>query len=151
MDLRAAFDSVDRERLIKVMRERGVREGLVPMCEDMLRKTRSKVKVGREMGSQFWTGRGVRQGCPLSPGMFNLLMSDLEEEMRREGWRGVRLETERVYTLAYTDDVVLLAEEKERIRCMIERLGRYLERKGLKLNAEKSKVMRFRRRGGRKK
>lgn len=42
-----------------------------------------------------------------------------------------------------------LAENKEEIRNMIERLERYLERKGLELNMEKIKIMRFRKRNGR--
>lgn len=63
----------------------------------------------------------------------------------------MRLETERIYTLAYADDVVLTAEEEKRMRSIIEMLGRYLERKELELNAVKSKMMRFRKGGRRKK
>lgn len=59
--------------------------------------------------------------------------------------------SKRVYTLVYADDVVLIAKEEEGLRCMIERLGWYLERKGLELNAEKSRVMRFRKGDGREK
>jgi len=45
VDLRAAFDSVDKEVLIRSMRERGKREGLVKRVEEMLRKVRSRVRV----------------------------------------------------------------------------------------------------------
>lgn len=86
VDLRAAFDSVDRGKLIEAMRDRGVREGLIDRCEDMVRETRNRVRVGEMVGESFWTGRGVRQGCPLSPHLFNLLMADLEEELRRGRW-----------------------------------------------------------------
>jgi len=51
--------------------------------------------------------------------------------------------------LAYADDIVLLAEEEEEMRNMLERLEGYLERKGLELNAGKTKVMRFREGKGR--
>lgn len=53
----------------------------------------------------------------------------------------------RVYSLAYADDMVLIAEKEDEMRSMIDRLERYLERKRLELNAEKSKIMRFRREG----
>lgn len=46
MDLRAAFDSVDRRVLMETMRKRGVREGLVESIKEMLRETRSRVRVG---------------------------------------------------------------------------------------------------------
>lgn len=56
----------------------------------------------------------------------------------------------RVFSLAYADDIILLAEEEGGgVRNMIERLERYLERKGLKLNVGKTRIVRFRKSGGR--
>lgn len=86
VDMKAAFDSVDRGVLVESMRRRGVREGLVSRCEELLRETSSRVRVGDEEGSVFWTERGVRQGCPLSPCLFMLLIADLDEEMEEESW-----------------------------------------------------------------
>lgn len=66
IDLKAAFDSVDRKILIKIMRERGIREELIEQVVELLGETSCKVKVrGGVMGKRFWTKRGVRQGCPL--------------------------------------------------------------------------------------
>lgn len=62
---------------------------------------------------------------------------------------GVRLGGRKIYTLAYADDVVLLAEKEEKISSMMERLEGYLERKKLELNTGKTKIMRFRKGGGR--
>jgi len=150
VDLKAAFDSVDREGLREALRERGVRERLVERCMDVLRETRNRVRVGGEVSEVFWTGKGVRQGCPLSPGLFNILIADLEEYMRKGCWGGVRLLEGKVYTLAYADDLVLLAEEEEGMRSMLARLERYIKGKRLEVNREKTKILRFRRGGGRK-
>jgi len=51
--------------------------------------------------------------------------------------------------MAYADDLVLLAENEEEMRSMMERLEGYLERKNLVVNAEKTKIMRFRKGRGR--
>jgi len=50
----------------------------------------------------------------------------------------------RIYPLAYADDVVLVTEDEEEMRSMLERMKVYLDGKGLELNWEKTKVMRFR-------
>ncbi|XP_076659971.1 uncharacterized protein LOC143363245 [Halictus rubicundus] len=149
VDLKAAFDSVDREVLVKALRERGVREGLVVRCEEMLRETRSKVRVGGEEGATFWTIRGLRQGCPLSSLLFTLLLADMDEVLEKGRWGGVKLGERKVFTLAYADDVAMVAEDEEGMRGMMRGLERYLEERKLQLNAEKSKMMRCRRGGGR--
>lgn len=133
----------------EAIRGRGVREDLITRTEEMMREVKSRVRIGKEMGEVFWTARGVRQGCPLSP-IFNIVLADLEEEMRKVKWGGVRLDGGRVYTLAYADDLVLLAEGEEEMRSMMVRLKDYLDKKGLELNAEKTKMMRFRKGGERR-
>jgi len=149
VDLKAAFDSVDRRVLITALEERGVRIGLVERVKEMLRETKSRVRIGEETGENFWTGRGLRQGCPLSPLLFNILMADMEEELGRVKWGGAELRGRKIYSLAYADDVVLLAEKEEELRSMIERLEGYLDRKRLELNVRKTKIMRCKRGGGR--
>lgn len=84
IDLKVAFDSVNRRILIETMRERGIREGLIKRVEEVLGETSCRVKVGRVIGERFWTRRGARQGCPLSPLLFNILMADMEEELEKE-------------------------------------------------------------------
>lgn len=64
-------------------RKRG-KEGLVRKCEEVLRGTKKRARVGKREGNDSWIRREVRRGCPLSPTLFILLLADLVEEIRRE-------------------------------------------------------------------
>lgn len=81
--MKAAFDSVDRGVLIKAMRKRGIREELVERVEEIMKKTKSKIRTEESIRENFWTAREVRQECPLNPLLFNIMMADLEETMGR--------------------------------------------------------------------
>ena len=62
VDLRAAFDLVNRRVLLRSMREREIREGLVKKMKELLKEARSRVRVGGGLKKGFWTARqGVRQ------------------------------------------------------------------------------------------
>lgn len=87
LDLKTAFDLVDRKVLLETMRRKGIREGLVERVREMLRETKSRVRVGGSVEEDFWTARGIEQGCSLSPLLFNLLIADLEEEMETDKTR----------------------------------------------------------------
>lgn len=98
VDLKAVFDMIHREVLCKTMRRRRIREGLVERVKEA-RETKNK-RTGRETGGSFWTARGIRKRCPLNATLFNIMISDLEEEMGKVKWGGIRLGGERIYTLA---------------------------------------------------
>lgn len=71
---------------------------------------------------------------PAKPELFNMVTADLEEKLRRMKWKEVKLGEEKVYSLAYADNMVLLEEEKNEMRSIIRRLEEYLEQKGLEIN-----------------
>lgn len=79
--------------MCKALRERGIREGLVQRCENLLRETRNRMRIGGKSSEVFWTGRGMKQGCLVSPGLFNILTAELKEVMKKGGW--VRLKEEK--------------------------------------------------------
>lgn len=115
------------------------------------RETINSVKVGDKKTENFWTKRGVRQGCPMSLTLFNIYVMDLEKEMRKEQAGGVTIGKEKFWSLTYTDDMVLVARNEEDLKGMLKRFRRYLSKKRLTLNVEKSKIIVFENGKGRKK
>lgn len=53
VDLKAAFDSVDRREVIKTMMERGMREGLIDRVEEIMKETKSRVRIRSHQGTDF--------------------------------------------------------------------------------------------------
>jgi len=127
---------------------RRLRERIMEIYEE----TGCRVRIEGNCGKRFWTERGVRQGCPLSPMLFNIMIADSERELGEAGVGEIKLGGERLRVLGYADDIIILTEEEEGMRWLLKKLERYLDRKGLVLNVEKTKIIRFGkgRRGGRK-
>lgn len=70
VDVKAAFNSVGKKTVIEAMRGREVRKGLIVRVREVLLENNSRVRIGKELEERFWTAKGVRQGCPLSPILF---------------------------------------------------------------------------------
>lgn len=151
VDLKAAFDRLDREEMCYMMDKKRVEKQLRERIAEIYSETKNIVKIRGRKTETFWTEKGVRQNCLLSPTLFNLYISDLCEEMRKKREGGVVIGRSKVSTLIYADDIVLLAQGRKELAAIIERFARYVKRKTMKLSGEKSKVMVFERGEGRRK
>ena len=79
LDLKAAFDSVDRTCLWHCLSLKGVPQIFINLLKSLYSETRARVRVYGELSPEFTTESGVRQGCPLSPFLFNFVMDILLE------------------------------------------------------------------------
>jgi len=124
-DLSAAFDNVDRDILWKVLREMNLEERLIRKIEMIYESTEVMVKSEEECTDSFVTRRGVRQGCVLSPILFNLYMAGISEGLRNRKIGGVEVGNTRIWELAYADDIVLLARNKVALEDMMMTFRRF--------------------------
>lgn len=88
-DLKAAFDKVDRTKLKEMMERADVSDRLRRKIMETYKEMKNKVKTGERSSEEFWTRKGLRQGCPLNPTLFNLYIMDLEAEIQKEQTGGV--------------------------------------------------------------
>jgi hypothetical protein len=151
VDLKAAFDNVERDLLWEYLRKKGINEHLVTKIEEIYEETISRVRVDGRVSECFKTYKGVRQGCPLSPSLFAAFIGDIEEMFRKGQAGGVVVGKEKVWSLAYADDLVVLAREEKGMKEMLGNMEKYMRRKKLTVNVEKSMMMVFRKGGGRRK
>ena len=103
---------------------------------------RSTVRTGHGTTDWFQTGKGVRQGCILSPCLFNLYPEYL---MRNAGLDeaqvGIIIAWRNINNLRYADDTILMAESEEELNGLLMKVKEESEKAGLKLNIQKMKIM----------
>ncbi len=149
--LKRAYDRVSREALWSVLKIYGVGGQLLKGIQFFFIEANACVRVGGEIRESFAVG--VRQGCVMSPWLFNISMDgcmrEIEEKVRNKGAK-LRLNGEdwSVVTCLFADDTVLLAECEEDLQRVVNEFYNVYKRRKLKVNAGKSKVMAFERREG---
>ena len=97
-----------------------------------------------EHGTTDWfqIGKGVRQGCILSPCLFNLYAEYIVRHARLdEAQAGIKIAQRNINNLRYGDDSTLVAESEEELKSLLMKVKEEGEKAGLKLNIQKTKIM----------
>ena len=76
-------DNVDRKEIVRMMEEVGLGKDLRRAVEEIYGETKSIIVIGEREVVELRTDKGMRQGCPLSPMLFQIVFADLEKRMRR--------------------------------------------------------------------
>ena len=108
LDLRKAFDRINRELLFKKLVTLGVPQHLTKTIDYIYSKIRVSIKNGDKFSEEFVTSTGVPQGCPLSPLMYILFASDMKQWLTH---KGVSLENLQLQFIQYADDIALMADD----------------------------------------
>ena len=146
VDLEKAYDRVDREGVWDVLKIYGVGGRNLKAVKSFYEGCEACVRVDNSESDMFKVKVGLRQGCVMSPWLFNLYMEGVMREVNaRVMGKGVRLEHSgyewRINSLIYADDTVLLAETEEGLRRMVGEFDKVCWRRKLKVNVSKSKTM----------
>uniref|UniRef100_A0A8D2KTX7 ribonuclease H n=1 Tax=Varanus komodoensis TaxID=61221 RepID=A0A8D2KTX7_VARKO len=142
IDYAKAFDCVDHNKLWQVLKEMGVPDHLICLLRNLYAGQEATVRTGHGTTDWFKTEKGVRQGCILSPCLFNLYA---EHIIRKAGLDespvGIKIAGRNINNLGYADDTTLMAESEEELKSLLMRVKEESAKVGLKINIKKTKIM----------
>ena len=120
IDYAKAFDCVDHNKLWKILEEIGIPDHLTCLLRNLYAGQEVTVKTGHGTTDWFQIREGVRQGCILSPCLFNLYA---EYIMRKAGLDeaqvGIKIVRRNINNLRYADDTTLMAESEEELKSLL--------------------------------
>ena len=138
LDLKKAYDMVSHELLIKKLKRKALGTKFINYIENMYKSTKMKVKIGNVVSEEFIYERGVRQGCPTSPLLFNIFIDDLLNDIKPievegliNGFKG----------LMFADDTVIAAENFSDLKSKLNVIERWMEDNEMEVNPSKCGIM----------
>ena len=119
----------------------GIPDHLTCLLRNLYAGQETRVRTGHGKTDWFQIGKGVRQGCILSPCLFNLNA----EYIMRNAWlneaeAGIKIAGRNINNLRYADDTTLVAENEE-LKSLLMKVKEESEKVGLKLNIQQTKIM----------
>ena len=142
IDYAKAFDCVDHNQLWKFFQEMGIPDHLTCLLRNLYAGQEATVRTGHGTTDWFQVGKGVCQGCILSPWLFNLYSEYIERNAGlEEAQAGIKISGRNINNLRYADDTNFMAESKEELKSFLMKVKEESEKVGLKVNIQKIKIM----------
>ena len=142
IDFKKAYDTVNRDKLLDRLNQVGISGLFLKNIESMYQKTKYSVKYKGGYLNALDSNLGLRQGCPLSPMLFNIYIDDISE-IFNEKCDPVIIQDIKIHHFLYADDLVLVSTTPEGLQVCLDVLYAFSVRKDLSINLSKSKTMIF--------
>ena len=116
---------MDHNKLWKILKEMGIPDYLTCLLRNLYAGQEAKVRTGHGTADWFQIRKGVRQGCILSPCLFNLFAGYIMRNARLdETQAGIKIAGRNINNLRYADDTILMAESEEELKSLLMKVKR---------------------------
>ena len=139
IDYAKVFDSVDHNKLWKILKEMGIPDHLTCLLRNLFAGQEATVRTRHGTTDWFQIGKGVHQGCLLSPCSFNLYAEYImRNAVLDEAQGGIKIAGRNINNLRYTDNNTLMAESKEELKSLLMKVKEEREKNWLKTQHSKN-------------
>jgi len=126
-----AFDRVWHQALCKVLHHYGNHPTLINLMQNMYKRTHSAIRVGTNKTEWFQQLIGVRQGCILSPDLFNIYLEHIMHgAIKGMECNGPSISGRTINNLCFGDDISLMAEMLEQVQLLVDRVDQVSSKYG---------------------
>ena len=145
VDFKAAFDSVQRNKLWPVLQRAGLQGKLLKAIQSVYKCVKSCVRANDSLTDFFDCPVGLRQGCMMSPVLFSLFIDEFGELIEQSGLRGIQMYPDIVemFLLFFADDVALISDSVIGLQRQFFLLNDFCRERKLNVNIAKTKVVFF--------
>jgi len=150
VDFEKAFDRVDWLKMLNILKELGVDWRDRRLIMNLYLHQKAVIKVMQDYSEECEIGRGVRQGCCMSPLLFTVYAEAMINEAMEGIDEGIKVGGKLLKDVRFADDQGMVASSESGLQKIMDSLHETAERYGMKINIKKTKVMRVSRKGGRK-
>ena len=142
VDVSKAFDSIPHTAIWNALARRGVPSVIINLIREMYARSYTAFEVAGTRTSPIPIRSGVKQGCPLSPFLFNLVLDDLISSLK-DSKIGVSLDSLKVNCLAFADDIVLIADSKYDLQAGLNLALEFFRTLSMTINVKKCETLRI--------
>ena len=142
IDIAKAYDRVWRNGLWHKLLQSGIRGKMWRILKNIYNQVESSVLLGQGLTDFFTIEVGLRQGCLLSPILFDLLLNDLVKELNSLK-KGVKVGHHKISILLFADDIALIADSKEDLELLLKTTYEFSLKWRFKFNYDKCATIEF--------
>ena len=139
IDYEKAFDRVNHESMIKCLKDIGLNGKDIRLIVNLYWTQKAYIQLEQDLSGEIMIKRGVRQGCVLSPCLFNLYTEMIFRHI--EDMEGVIVGGVNINNLRYADDTVILADSEGSLQTILNEVNEAGKAFNMKMNAKKTKTM----------
>ena len=141
IDFKKAFNRVWHEGLWSTLNKYGIDSNITLMIKSLYKNSTSAMLFNSIQGQMFKTIVGVRQGCLLSPVLFNLFLEEIMARIQDENISTISIGGRNPSNLRFADDIDLIARSNDELQTHTNKLSNSASRYRMQISAEMSKIM----------
>ena len=139
IDYSKAFDNVKYKKLFEMLEDIQIDGKDLRIIRNLYWKQAAAIRISSHVGEYVEIKKGVRQGCVMSPDLFNLYSERILREL--EAMPGLVVGGNNINNLRYADDTVLIATSEEQLQVLVDKVVLESAKKGLCVNTKKTECM----------